>query len=221
MSENTELFSGKTNAYADGRPGYPAAAIDYIAALVPEGAVFADFGAGTGKFTELIAQRGYPIIAIEPNEEMREHLETTLAPYANAKIVNGTAEESTLPHQSVDVIASAQALHWFDLDAFRTECRRIAKPGAIVIAVYNGSDFPKGRITAEAFFENITMQEFPNPQYYTREGWVKYMTSHASDPLPSDPRYEAHIKRVNEVFDRDSENGLLHRPVETQVYHEV
>ena len=52
---NTELFTGKAEAYAKARPGYPDAAMDYICTLVPPKAMLADIGAGTGKFTILLA----------------------------------------------------------------------------------------------------------------------------------------------------------------------
>lgn len=55
---NTELFSGKAEIYAKTRPGYPDDAMDYISSLIPTGAVVADIGAGTGKFTSLLARYG-------------------------------------------------------------------------------------------------------------------------------------------------------------------
>jgi 16S rRNA A1518/A1519 N6-dimethyltransferase RsmA/KsgA/DIM1 with predicted DNA glycosylase/AP lyase activity len=91
---NTENFSGKAQAYAAARPGYPDEAIEYIRSLVRQDAVFADVGAGTGKFTELIARHGYEVFAVEPNDDMRKQLEITLKPYINVKIINGAAEKT-------------------------------------------------------------------------------------------------------------------------------
>jgi SAM-dependent methyltransferase len=50
------------------------------------------------------------------------------------------AESSGLGDRSVDLISVAQALHWFDLDRFFSEVRRVARPGALV-AVYGYSWF--------------------------------------------------------------------------------
>jgi len=97
-------FTGKAEAYAKARPGYPDEAIDYISRLVPQDAVFADAGAGTGKLTELLAQKEYTVFAVEPNTDMREQLAFTLMSYKNAKIVVGSAEATTLPDHSIDVI---------------------------------------------------------------------------------------------------------------------
>ena len=49
---NTEAFTGRAQAYMKARPSYPDEAMEYIYGLAPMGAVFADIGAGTGKFTK-------------------------------------------------------------------------------------------------------------------------------------------------------------------------
>jgi 16S rRNA A1518/A1519 N6-dimethyltransferase RsmA/KsgA/DIM1 with predicted DNA glycosylase/AP lyase activity len=82
----TEQFTGRAQAYVKARPGYPDEAMEYIYNLSPQGAVFADIGAGTGKFTELLARYENEIFAIEPNADMREQLVITLAPFPNTKI---------------------------------------------------------------------------------------------------------------------------------------
>ena len=221
---NTEIFTGKAEAYAKARPSYPDEAIEYIKSLVPQNAVFADVGAGTGKFTELLAQNNCSLFAVEPNTDMREQLVVTLASYPNTKIINGSAEATTLPDYSVDVITCAQALHWFDPDAFRKECRRIGNPDALVIAIYNntpgGSSVAHSKLSTDVFFKNPEVREFPNPMFYTRESWLQYMTSHSYDPLPSDPGYDAHITEMNAVFDLENVEGLLFRDVVTKVYSE-
>lgn len=221
---NTELFTGKAEAYAKARPSYPQAAIDYIASLVPANAVFADVGAGTGKMTKLLAQRGYTITAVEPNADMCKQLEVTIAPYPNASIVVSAAEATSLPDNSVDTVICAQALHWFDPDAFRTECRRICRSGGIVIAVYNstpsGSSVLHSKSSTDVFFVDPTIREFPNPIHYTRENWLTYMTSRSGDPRSTDPEYPAHIAAMNTIFDNENVDGLLCREVVTKVYWE-
>lgn len=221
---NTEKFTGKAEVYAKARPGYPDAVVDYICSLVLPNAVFADVGAGTGKFTELLARRGHTIFAVEPNTDMRQQLSVTLASYPNVKIIDGSAENTTLPDHSVDVITCAQALHWFNPDAFRTECHRIGKPECLVVAIYNntpgGSSIKHSKQSTDVFYTNPTIREFPNPMVYSREYWLAYMTSHSHDPLPSDSGYAAHIAEVNAIFDRENIDGLIRRDVVTMVYSE-
>jgi ubiquinone/menaquinone biosynthesis C-methylase UbiE len=221
---NIENFTGKAEAYAIGRPGYPKAAIEYICSHVPQDAVFADIGAGTGKFTVTLAERGYTVFAVEPNEDMRGQLVITLAPYSNVKIMDGIAEATTLPEHSVDVITIAHALHWFNQDAFRAECRRIIKPDGLVIVIYNltrgGEMINISKQTVDEFFIEPTIMEFPNPMDYTRDSWLAYIASQDNNPLPTDPGYDAHIAAINTMFDRNSVDGLLRCERVTKVFSE-
>lgn len=219
-----ENFTGKAEDYAKGRPGYPKAAIDTIVGLAPKGAVFADIGAGTGKLTVKLAEHEYTVFAVEPNADMRKQLAITLAYFSNIKIIDGTAETTTLPDHSVDILTVAHALHWFNLDAFRTECCRIVKPGGLVMAIYKltpgGGMIHLSKKTTDAFFTNPTTWEFPNPMEYTRENWLAYIASQEEYPLATDPRYDAHIEAINAAFDRDSVDGLLSCNRVTKIYSE-
>lgn len=221
---NLENFTGKAEAYAIGRPGYPKAAIEYICSLVSKDAVIADIGAGTGKFTVTLAERGYSVYAVEPNADMRRQLAITLAPYSNVKIMDGTAEATALPDNTVDILTVAHALHWFNLDAFRAECNRIVKPGGVVIAIYNHvpgremTDFCKQ--TIDMFFTSPATCTFPNPIEYTRDNWLAYITSLDDSPLPNDPGYDTYIAELNVTYERESVNGLLRCDRVTKVYSE-
>lgn len=221
---NTNLFTGKAEVYDAARPGYPDAAIEYILSLAPPNAVFADIGAGTGKFTELLARRGAQVFAVEPNADMVVRLATVSAAFPNVKIISAPAEATTLPDKSVDVITVAQALHWFEPEAFMAECRRVARPGCVLVSIYNvmpgGSSPGYCASTQKIFFANPTEKIIPNPIFFTREKWLAYRTSHSHDPLPSDSEYAAHIAEANAQFDREAVNGLLCREVVTTIYIE-
>ncbi len=221
---NTEDFTGKAEAYAKGRPGYPKMAIETIIGLAPSGGVFADIGAGTGKFTVKLAERGYSVFAVEPNADMRKQLTGTLSHFLNAQTINGSAENTTLPNHCVDVIVCAQALNYFDINRFRMECQRIGKPGSIVVVLYNsipGIGNPENyKRSTSLFYKNPTVWEFPNPILFTREDWLAFMLSHAGVPVSSDPNYEGYNIEMNAIFDRENVNGLLRRDAITKVYSE-
>lgn len=219
-----ENFTGKAVAYAKGRPGYPKAAIEKILEFASSDTVFADIGAGTGKFTVKLAEHGFPIYAVEPNVDMRRQLSITLAPFSNVNIMEGTAEATALPDHSVDILTVAHALHWFDLDAFREECHRVVKSGGLVIAIYNHepgremTDFCKQ--TIDEFFTDPMTWSFPNIIDYTRDNWLAYIASQDDSPQPNDPGYKEHIATLNAAFDRQSVDGLLRCDRVTKVYCE-
>ena len=219
---NIGAFTGRAEAYVKARPGYPKEAMEYIRTIVPQDAVFADIGAGTGKFTELLAQYGYKIFAVEPNADMREQLVITLKPFNNIEIVDGTAEATTLSENSVDVIISAQVLNRVDINGFQVECQRIGKASPIVITLFNGGNELGSRYkkSTSAFYKNPIIQKFSNPQFYTRDMWHLYFMSMEGVPLPSDNGYEEWTAELNEKFDKESADGILRLDEITYVFSE-
>ena len=67
-----ERFSGLAGLYDRHRPSYPAALLDWIvtsAGLAP-GDPVADIGCGTGIATRLLAERGFDVVGVDPNQAM-------------------------------------------------------------------------------------------------------------------------------------------------------
>lgn len=212
---NTQLFNGKMEDYERGRPEISHDALEYICSIVPENAVFADVGAGTGKFTSLIVERGYFVYAVEPNDDMRTVLAMKLQRASNIKILGTCAENTEIPAKSVDVIVAVTALHWFDLNDFKKECHRILKPEGVVIVIYNSrktelrkvANDPTAKMMTKDFFnEGCEVVEFPNPQYYPRDNFIAYHLSHSSAPNPKDQMYSYYLKELNKQFDQNSIN---------------
>ncbi len=56
------------------------------------------------------------------------------------RAIDATAEATTLPHASIDIVSAFQAYHWFDPPAVMCEALRIAKPRARFAAVWNHRD---------------------------------------------------------------------------------
>lgn len=126
-------FSDKAENYTKYRPNYPEAAIDKILEnlTLSKQIVAADIGAGTGISARQLASRGVKVIAIEPNQAMIEAAEK----HQNIQWKQGTAEDTNLPENSVDVITCFQAFHWFKPEPTLLEFKRILKPqGTLAIA---------------------------------------------------------------------------------------
>ena len=222
-SGSNDAFTGRAQAYTQARPGYPNEAVEYIRALAPPSAVYADVGAGTGKFTELIAKHGNSIFAVEPNGDMRAELRKTLAPFPNATIVDGTAENTTLADNSVDIITNAQVLNRVDINAFRAECARIGRRNPFVVTLFNtekAEGTPRYSKSTSAFYKDPIVIQFPNPVFFSRDMWLLYYLSMEGVPFPSEPGYEAYAAELNERFDRESKDGILRLDLVTVVYSE-
>jgi SAM-dependent methyltransferase len=133
-----ERFSTRSESYARYRPSYPAAALDTILSglATPAELVAADVGAGTGISSRLLAERGVRVWAIEPNAAMRQAAD----PHPLVTWVDGTAEHTSLPTASVDLVTCFQAFHWFDPQHSLPELHRILKPTGRLAVVWNQRD---------------------------------------------------------------------------------
>ena len=126
-------FSGVATRYADFRPHYPATLFDYLATLVPKTSTVWDCAAGNGQATLDLATRFGNVIATDASHE--QIASASLHPRIEYRVA--PAEQSGLPDGSVSLITVAQALHWFDLERFYAEARRVLKPeGVLAVWAY-------------------------------------------------------------------------------------
>ena len=132
-------FHSGAAAYERGRPSYPAAAVDLIVEelRIGPGARVVDLGAGTGKWTRLLVERGARVIAVEPVAGMRDEL---VAAVPEAEVLEAPAEAVPLPDASVDAVSAAQAFHWFDAPVALAECARLLRAGGGLGLVWNARD---------------------------------------------------------------------------------
>ena len=85
-----------------------------------------DLGAGTGKLTTRLVERGLDVVAVDPIAEMLEMLRKSLP---DTPALLGTAEEIPLADNSVDAVLVAQAWHWFNPERAIPEVARVLRPG--------------------------------------------------------------------------------------------
>jgi SAM-dependent methyltransferase len=139
FSDATTRFGDKASVYALARPRYPFTLVRHLEAVgvLQTGMTVADVGSGTGLSAEPFLQAGYSVIGIEPNEPMRAEGERYLKQYPEFTCRAGTAADTGLMNHSVDFAFAAQAFHWFDIAATRTEMQRILKPPGWFLAVWN------------------------------------------------------------------------------------
>lgn len=176
-------FGAQAAAYERGRPSYPPEAIDW---LLPPGAhTVLDLGAGTGKLTTRLVERGLDVVAVDPIPEMLEVLTGSLP---DTPALLGTAEEIPLADSSVDTVLVAQAWHWFDTGRAVKEVARVLRPGGRLGLVWNARDErlgwvkELGRIIGpeNAHFDEATTlpEPFTDVEHHRVE-WTSYLTPQA------------------------------------------
>ena len=175
------------------RPSYPTRALAVLADALDlgPGHRVADLGAGTGKFTRLLALTGARVLAVEPVAAMRERL-TEILP--QVETVDGVAEATGLPDASVDAVVAAQAWHWFDGPAALTEIERVTGPAGRLGLVWNTLDLTVPWVAAYSrIYQVWRTAEVPvhtdgawRTAFERRRGWKPLNSAHVPNPYVTD-----------------------------------
>jgi SAM-dependent methyltransferase len=134
--DEASSFGAAAAAYAEHRPDYARAAVQWVLDAAP-GARVLDLGAGTGKLTATLLAVGADVTSVEPDPEMLAELRKAL-PHVESH--PGTAEAIPLPDASVDAVVAGNALHWFDMAEAGPEIARVLKPGGVLAGLWNVLD---------------------------------------------------------------------------------
>ncbi len=247
MKKNTERFTERVDDYVKYRPGYPLSVLDCLrknCGLVAT-AVIADIGSGTGKLTQLLLDNGNQVYAVEPNDPMRLAAEKLLRSYPNFISIKATAEQTTLPDQSIDLITVGQAFHWFDAAQTHAEFTRILKPNAAVALIWNtrrvdGSPFMQAfekvvlsysldyEIVHHSsnnhkvdwlFGNGYQLCTLSNQQTFDFEGLKGRALSSSYAPMAGQPQHVPFIHELQRLFDQFEENGRIQFEYETRIYY--
>lgn len=247
QNDSTQRFTSRVDDYVRYRPRYPAAVVDVLRDKIGLRADWhiADIGSGTGISAELFLSNGNRVFAVEPNEAMRTAAEDLHGANTNFKSINGTAEATALPNQSIDLIVAAQAFHWFNIDAFRAESLRILKPGGWALLMWNdrqtsgspflddyekllaefGTDYKQiqhrnlGPTHMQQYFGgDYELIELPNAQRFDFTGLRGRLTSSSYVPQKGAPKFDAMIAALQELFDRHAVNGEVVMTYQTQLH---
>jgi ubiquinone/menaquinone biosynthesis C-methylase UbiE len=140
---NAELFKSVAREYANFRPGYPAELFEWLVRVSPTRAAAWDCACGSGQASTALAVHFAHVHATDVSPEQI----AAAKPHPRVSYSVAPADASGLAPGVVDLVTVAQALHWFDVDAFYAEARRVMRPGA-VIAVWN---YPRPRFVDPAF----------------------------------------------------------------------
>ena len=240
-----ERFSSRVENYARFRPTYPLAVIEVLkneCGLAPN-SVVADIASGTGIFTRLLLENGIRALGVEPNAEMRRAGEEYLANYPKFTSVTGTAENTGLSDQSVDLVTAAQAAHWFDREKALREFQRILKQAGYLALLWNdrrldatafdreyermlvnyGTDYADvkrldnetGKFFGTFKCELRVLQNFQDFDYAAFEG---RLLSSSYAPQPGYPSHAPMLAELRRIFEAYQSGGKVRMEYDTKLY---
>lgn len=163
-------FTPVTTHYAQFRPTYPEALFDWLATIAPARELAWDCAAGNGQATLDLARHFTRVIATDAS---RAQIDAAL-PHPNVEYRVAPAEASGLPEATVDMITVAQALHWFELDCFYAEVRRVLKPGGILATWSYGVqtvDEPRVDACVQTFYRDTVGPYWPPERRHVESGY--------------------------------------------------
>lgn len=121
-------FSGQSGAYRKHRPGYPLALFDWLAREAPGRGLAIDVATGNGQAALGLARLFDTVIATEPSAaQLRE-----ARPHPWVEYRQETAEAISVAAGAADLLAAAQAAHWFDWPRFAGEAQSVLRPGGLL-----------------------------------------------------------------------------------------
>lgn len=240
-----ERFSDRVQNYAKYRPEYPNEIISYLHSAVGlnKNSVIADIGSGTGICTKVFLDNGNIVYAVEPNQDMRQSAEYLLGAYDNFYSIDGSAENTKLQSESIDIITVAQAFHWFTPKPTKEEFFRILKPNGVVVLLWNYRkknsygfmhDYLElirkysASYTNESsddimshFFGDRTIHTkvFPNPQKSDFKRLKGELASFSYMPKEGDANFQSMISDLQALFNQYSSNESVVLEYETYLYY--
>jgi len=128
MKKALDIFSKQANTYKKFRPNYPQELYDEILGFVPSRTSCWDCATGNGQVAAVLANYFEDVYATDISQEQLAEAEKA----DNIIFKVERAEQTNFKENQFDLITVAQAMHWFDMDAFNNEVVRVARNGAVV-----------------------------------------------------------------------------------------
>lgn len=171
-------FSVTATGYAAHRPVYPRAVSEALAACSPGRSLVWDGGCGSGQLSVVLAEVFDQVVATDASAAQIAQA----VPHPRVRYAVAPAEVSGLADGSVDCAVAAQAAHWFDLDAYYREVRRVSRPGGLVALVTYAVMEVDAQIErlVERFYWHTLEGLWPAERKLVEEGY-------RSLPFPFDP----------------------------------
>ncbi|NUT17814.1 MAG: hypothetical protein HOV77_01380 [Hamadaea sp.] len=235
----TTVFGEVAAQYDDIRPGYPAIMAEALSAYLggtPE--LIAEIGAGTGKGTELFSRLGAPMLCVEPDPRMAEHLR---AKFPQAEVVSADFDSWT-PSRPLPVLAGTLIWHLLDpatrcvrahsllenggviavigrKHAFADDEQRLALHAAFATERYREAERNSEWIVTDlrdsGLFDDAITQRFDSDLSLSADEYVRMLQTFSSFRLRAADAQERLLGAIREAV--EATGGVVHMRLETSL----
>jgi len=162
-------FSKQAEIYSKFRPGYPPDLFTFIASLVKNKHAVWDCATGNGQAATELAKHFEQVYATDISEKQLENA----VQKSNIIYLKEPAEKTSFEDNHFDLITVAQAIHWFDFDAFYKEVNRTLKPAGVLAVIGYGMLKGDDEINRaiDYFYKDVTGPYWDKERRYLDEGY--------------------------------------------------
>lgn len=219
-----DYFSGHSKLYAAFRPTYPVELFDFIFTHIQRFDLAWDCATGNGQVAGELSNHFKQVCATDISQQQLDHA----VQVKNISYSLQAAEQTNFNAEQFDLITVGQAMHWFDLDKFYAEVKRVSKKDgllavwgyavcsvnpaidAIFLDFYNttvGPYWDNARKLVEDEYQTIPFpfQEIKTPRFFIKVEWTLeqftgYLSSwSATQKFIKDKKYDP-VPDVFKVF---------------------
>lgn len=230
MKDVKDIFSKQSGTYASYRPVAPDALLEFVYSKVSDFGKAWDCGTGNGQIAVRLSERFKEVYATDISEQqLAKAVQRDNIIYKKER-----AEHTGFKDNSFDLITAAQAIHWFDFDAYFNEVKRVGKDGGIIAVwtyytprvsegvnkilddfYYNtvGEYWDKERRYIDERYQTIPFpfEEFEVPQFYIHAQWTAeqllgYLSTWSSVQHYMTKHNENPVRLIKEAVEKAWEN---------------
>lgn len=137
-------FSKLAPCYARHRPSYPEELFQLLADAAPARRAAWDAGTGSGQAAARLGEYFEEVTGTDPSEEQIRNAR----PHPRVRYRVEVAEQTRFADGSLDLVTAAQAAHWFRVDDFYNEVKRVLKPDGVLALWCYGLESVSGDVDA-------------------------------------------------------------------------
>jgi len=142
-----------------------------------------DCATGSGQAAVALAEHFEGVLAVDASSSQLARAQ----PQARVHYVAGLAERLPIRDRSVDLVAAAQAAHWFDFERFHAECRRVLVPRGVVAVWTYGLMRVEAAIDeiVDDFHANVVGADWPPERRHVEQGYRSMPFPWREEPAPA------------------------------------